>query len=91
MWQTPNFPLKLSITCFLLGLVIIIWDAAKRDGVGWGDDDVKVSLNESHERMLIVKDRYMVHVSRSHPIALIYCLCSWILFQNGRALKPLTT
>jgi hypothetical protein len=35
--------LKLSITCFLVGLLILIWDAAKRNGIGWMSDDMKVS------------------------------------------------
>ena len=43
IWQTPGFMLKLSITCFLLGLTIIIWDAAKASDVQWDSDDTKAS------------------------------------------------
>jgi hypothetical protein len=48
MWQTPNFLLKLSIVCFIVGLILLIWDAARREGVGWGDNDAKVSLQLVH-------------------------------------------
>ena len=44
MWQTPNFLLKLSIVCFIVGLVILIWDTARLGGVGWGNDDAKVNF-----------------------------------------------
>jgi len=43
MWQTPNFMLKLAITSFLIGLLILIWDAARQFGVDWSSDDAKVS------------------------------------------------
>jgi hypothetical protein len=44
MWQTPGFLLKLSITSFLIGLIILVWDAARRSGVGLMSDDMKVCL-----------------------------------------------
>ena len=43
MWQTPGFMLKLAITCFLVGLIILVWDAAERKDGGLGGDDTKVS------------------------------------------------
>jgi hypothetical protein len=43
MWQTPGFMLKLAITCFLVGLTILIWDAAERSGLRWSSDDTKVN------------------------------------------------
>jgi hypothetical protein len=45
MWQTPSFMLKLSMTCFLIGLVILVWDAAERTDVKWMNDDLKVCNN----------------------------------------------
>lgn len=42
MWQTPGFLLKLSITCFLVGLIVLIWDAARREGGMSGD--VKIAV-----------------------------------------------
>jgi hypothetical protein len=45
LWQTPGFLLKLSITCFLVGLLILIWDAAKRSGIGLMSDDMKVGAS----------------------------------------------
>lgn len=47
MWQTPNFILKLSITCVLLGLIILVWSEAQQTGLPGASrmsPDVKVSL-----------------------------------------------
>ncbi|KAE9375873.1 hypothetical protein N431DRAFT_556199 [Stipitochalara longipes BDJ] len=44
IWQTPNTMLKLSITCFLVGLVILIWDIAENTGVSWMNNDMKVAI-----------------------------------------------
>lgn len=44
IWQTPNFMLKLSITCFLVGLVFFVWDIAIQAGVNWMNDDVKIAI-----------------------------------------------
>ena len=57
MWQTPSFMLKLSMTCFLIGLVILLWDAAGRAGVKWTNDDLKVYNNNKNgglKKLLIV-------------------------------------
>lgn len=42
IWQTPGFMLKLSITCFLVGLIILVWVAAEQAQVIWTNDDAKV-------------------------------------------------
>lgn len=43
MWQTPGFLLKLAITCFLVGLVILVWSAATQEIEG---EPEKVMMND---------------------------------------------
>jgi hypothetical protein len=52
MWQTPGFMLKLATFCFLLGLLILVWDAAKASDVQWSSDDMKVGgLRDRQEQI----------------------------------------
>jgi hypothetical protein len=84
IWQTPNLMLKISITCFLVGLVILIWDIAGSTGVTWMNDDVKA-------RLIGIS---LVNRTNSHSdcdifyrcccnLALSVCyVCIWFVFQN---------
>ena len=42
IWQIPGLMLKLGIGSFLIGLAILVWDAARANGMRWSSDDTKV-------------------------------------------------
>ena len=86
VWQTPGFMLKLSITCFLVGLIILIWDAAERDGLILGNDDRKVvfRIHLFGVRADTSPDRHFIHMWCWNFSDLVYYVCAWPLFQNSR-------
>jgi hypothetical protein len=80
MWQTPNFLLKLSIVCFIVGLVILIWDTARLDGVRWGNNDAKVNFEFDRGIGIIVLmqiDCYPVHRCDLHLFIVVCSIRSW--------------
>lgn len=44
IWGSPGALLKVSLLAFLVGLGIDVWWRARRVGLGWGEDQVKVCL-----------------------------------------------
>lgn len=84
MWQTPGFLLKLSITCFLVGLLILIWDAAKRNGIGWMSDDMKArtSAQRMKSHAYNVLDCNTLHRGCGDLPCVIHYVCVWIILQD---------
>lgn len=86
MWQTPGFLLKLSITCFLVGLLILIWDSARRSGIGWTSDDMKVaaSVQTVETDADYLSDCDTLHCRRGNLPCVICHVRIWIILQNFR-------
>lgn len=87
MWQTPGMMLKLAITCFLVGLLILVWNTARRFDTVWENDDTKVSGStigiQGFCLIGLQLDCYSLYNRRWCFIDSICNVCIWTVLQDS--------